>query len=133
MKGRIVTQKDTAIHLLDRSCFFIYVKPTAKEVDTFNKGVALLSTSAAPLLNPFIYTLRNQQVKQAFKDTVRKLVPRLSLKTNPENRNHSSHQTQEETPVPFDLLTRVKCNNTTDLSFNDSVILEDRSTTDFSV
>ena len=56
------------------SCFFIYVKPTAKEVDTFNKGVALLSTSAAPLLNPFIYTLRNQQVKQAFKDTVRKLV-----------------------------------------------------------
>ena len=52
------------------SCFFIYIKPTAKEVDTFNKGVALLSTSAAPLLNPFIYTLRNQQVKQAFKDTV---------------------------------------------------------------
>ena len=56
------------------SCFFIFIKPTAKEVDTFNKRVALLSTSAAPLLNPFIYTLRNQQVKQAFKDTVRKLV-----------------------------------------------------------
>ena len=56
------------------SCFFIFIKPTAKEVDTSNKRVALLSTSAAPLLNPFIYTLRNQQVKQAFKDTVRKLV-----------------------------------------------------------
>jgi hypothetical protein len=34
---------------------------------TFNKGVALLYTSVAPLLNPLIYTLRNQQVKEAFK------------------------------------------------------------------
>ncbi|XP_032349734.1 olfactory receptor 2AP1 [Camelus ferus] len=56
------------------SCFFIYIKPTAKEADSFNKGAALLITSAAPLLNPFIYTLRNQQVKQAFKDTVKKLM-----------------------------------------------------------
>ncbi|XP_026347326.2 olfactory receptor 2AP1 [Ursus arctos] len=56
------------------SCFFTYVKPSAKEKNTFNKGVALLITSVAPLLNPFIYTLRNQQVKQAFKDIVKKLV-----------------------------------------------------------
>ncbi|XP_004601975.1 olfactory receptor 2AP1 [Sorex araneus] len=55
------------------SCIFIYIKPSAVG-DTFNKGVALLITSVAPLLNPFIYTLRNQQVKQAFKDTVKKLV-----------------------------------------------------------
>ncbi|XP_039072821.1 olfactory receptor 2AP1 [Hyaena hyaena] len=56
------------------SCFFTYVKPSAKEKNTFNKGVALLITTIAPLLNPFIYTLRNQQVKQAFKDIVKKLV-----------------------------------------------------------
>jgi olfactory receptor len=56
------------------SCFFIYMKPPAKERDAFNKGVALLITSVAPMLNPFIYTLRNQQVKQAFQETVRKLV-----------------------------------------------------------
>nr|XP_004650004.2 olfactory receptor 2AP1 [Jaculus jaculus] len=56
------------------SCFFIYIKPSTKEGGTFNKQVALLFTSIAPLLNPFIYTLRNQQVKQAFKDTVKKLV-----------------------------------------------------------
>ncbi|XP_047405529.1 olfactory receptor 2AP1 [Sciurus carolinensis] len=55
------------------SCIFIYIKPST-EGDTFNKGVALLITSVAPLLNPFIYTLRNQQVKQAFKDTVEKLL-----------------------------------------------------------
>ncbi|XP_004700648.1 olfactory receptor 2AP1 [Echinops telfairi] len=56
------------------SCFFIYVKPPTKEGGTFNKGVALLITSIAPLLNPFIYTLRNQQVKQAFKDAIKKFV-----------------------------------------------------------
>uniref|UniRef100_A0A2R8ZE65 Olfactory receptor n=2 Tax=Pan paniscus TaxID=9597 RepID=A0A2R8ZE65_PANPA len=56
------------------SCMFMYINPSAKEGDTFNKGVALLITSVAPLLNPFIYTLRNQQVKQAFKDMVKKLL-----------------------------------------------------------
>jgi olfactory receptor len=49
------------------SCVFMYMKPSAKERVTFAKGVALLYTSVAPLLNPFIYTLRNQQVKEAFK------------------------------------------------------------------
>ncbi|XP_004700899.1 olfactory receptor 6C4-like [Echinops telfairi] len=54
------------------SCIFIYIKPSAKEGVAFNKGVAVLITSVAPLLNPFIYTLRNQQVKQAFKEMVRR-------------------------------------------------------------
>ncbi|KAM9674077.1 olfactory receptor 6C4 [Trichechus inunguis] len=56
------------------SCMFMYINPTAKEVGAFNKGIAVLITSVTPLLNPFIYTLRNQQVKQAFKDTVKKIV-----------------------------------------------------------
>lgn len=55
------------------SCIFIYMKPSAKERVTLSKGVAVVYTSVAPLLNPFIYTLRNQQVKQAFKDTLQKL------------------------------------------------------------
>jgi olfactory receptor len=49
------------------SCIFMYMKPSAKERVTFTKGIAVLNTSVAPLLNPFIYTLRNQQVKEAFK------------------------------------------------------------------
>ncbi|XP_064141302.1 olfactory receptor 2AP1-like [Loxodonta africana] len=62
------------ISLSNGSCFFIYVKPSTKEGDIFNKRVALLITSVAPLLNPFIYTLRNQQIKQAFKDAIKKLM-----------------------------------------------------------
>nr|XP_003405544.1 olfactory receptor 2AP1-like [Loxodonta africana] len=55
------------------SCIFMYINPSVKNAATFNKGVAVLNTSIAPLLNPFIYTLRNQQVKIAFKDMVGKI------------------------------------------------------------
>ncbi|XP_061275145.1 olfactory receptor 6C70-like [Bos javanicus] len=55
------------------SFIFIYIKPSANERITLSKGVAVLNTSIAPLLNPFIYTLRNQQVKQAFRDVFRKI------------------------------------------------------------
>ncbi|XP_004429255.1 PREDICTED: olfactory receptor 6C6-like [Ceratotherium simum simum] len=55
------------------SSIFIYMKPSAKERVTLSKGVAVIYTSVAPLLNPFIYTLRNQQVKLAFKDTLQNI------------------------------------------------------------
>ncbi|XP_006859641.1 PREDICTED: olfactory receptor 6C2-like [Chrysochloris asiatica] len=54
------------------SCIFIYFKP-AKEGVALNKVVSLLNTSFIPLMNPFIYTLRNKQVKQAFKDSIKKI------------------------------------------------------------
>ncbi|CAO2581804.1 Olfactory receptor 6C3 [Lemmus lemmus] len=56
------------------SCIFMYVKPSAHERASLTKGVAVLNTSIAPMLNPFIYTLRNQQVKQSFKDLVHKII-----------------------------------------------------------
>ncbi|KFO24625.1 olfactory receptor 6C74 [Fukomys damarensis] len=55
------------------SCIFMYVKPSAKERVSLNKGIALLSTSVAPMLNPFIYTLRNKQVKDAFKHMTKRI------------------------------------------------------------
>ncbi|XP_048072717.1 olfactory receptor 6C6-like [Ursus arctos] len=55
------------------SFIFNYLKPTAEERVTLSKGVSVIYTSVAPLLNPFIYTLRNQQVKQAFKDILQKI------------------------------------------------------------
>ncbi|XP_057613670.1 olfactory receptor 6C2 [Chionomys nivalis] len=58
------------------SCIFIYIKPSAKDEIAINKGVSVLTTSVAPLLNPFIYTLRNKQVKQAFRDSVKRIALR---------------------------------------------------------
>ncbi|XP_023439905.2 olfactory receptor 6C2-like [Dasypus novemcinctus] len=51
------------------SCIFIYIKPPKEDL-AINKMVSLLNTSVIPLMNPFIYTLRNKQVKQAFKEAI---------------------------------------------------------------
>ncbi|KAM4881395.1 olfactory receptor 6C74-like [Thomomys bottae] len=56
------------------SCIFMYIKPSVKQRASFSKGISVLNTSVAPLLNPFIYTLRNQQVKKAFTDTLHRIV-----------------------------------------------------------
>ncbi|XP_049739359.1 olfactory receptor 6C76-like [Elephas maximus indicus] len=56
------------------SCIFMYVKTSAKEGVAFTKGIAVLNTSVAPMLDPFIYSLRNQQVKQAFKNLLKKIL-----------------------------------------------------------
>ncbi|XP_036617342.1 olfactory receptor 6C2-like [Trichosurus vulpecula] len=55
------------------TCIFIYIKPSEKEGVAMNKVVTLLATSVAPVMNPFIYTLRNKQVIKAFKDTFKKI------------------------------------------------------------
>ncbi|XP_037369205.1 olfactory receptor 6C2-like [Talpa occidentalis] len=62
------------------SCIFIYTKPSAKDDMSINKGITLLTTSISPMLNPFIYTLRNKQVIQAFKDLVTKLYPSQGIR-----------------------------------------------------
>ncbi|KAM7114137.1 olfactory receptor 6C74-like isoform 1-T2 [Molossus nigricans] len=56
------------------SCIFLYVNPSVKQKISFNKGIAVLNTSIAPLLNPFIYTLRNQQVKNAFRIMIHRVI-----------------------------------------------------------
>ncbi|XP_037702820.1 olfactory receptor 6C2-like [Choloepus didactylus] len=55
------------------TCIFIYMNPTAKEEVTKNKVISLLISSVSPVLNPFIYTLRNNQVKKAFKDSIKRI------------------------------------------------------------
>ncbi|XP_027713889.1 olfactory receptor 6C2-like [Vombatus ursinus] len=56
------------------TCIFIYIKPFAKEGVALNKVVAVLATSVAPVMSPFIYTLRNKQVIQAFRDICKRIV-----------------------------------------------------------
>ncbi|XP_070264885.1 olfactory receptor 6C2-like [Myotis yumanensis] len=69
------------------SCIFIYVKPSAKDEVAINKGISLLIISISPMLNPFIYTLRNKQVKQAFHDSVRKIAFLLKMQRKKESVN----------------------------------------------
>ena len=59
------------VSITDGNYIFIYVKP-AKEGVAINKVVSLLNRSIIPLMNPFIYTLWNKQVKQAFRDSIKK-------------------------------------------------------------
>ncbi|NXI41410.1 OR6F1 protein, partial [Galbula dea] len=47
------------------STIFLYVKPSAQNSLDLNKLVNTFNTVLTPLLNPFIYTLRNKEVKQA--------------------------------------------------------------------
>ena len=53
-------------------CIFSYSKPSEKEEVNLNKGVSLLISFISPMLNPFICTLRNKQVKQVFHDSLKK-------------------------------------------------------------
>ncbi|XP_074141349.1 olfactory receptor 6M1-like [Sminthopsis crassicaudata] len=52
------------------SCVFIYVKPKQTDRLEANKEAALVNTVITPLLNPFIYTLRNKQVQKALRDAL---------------------------------------------------------------
>ncbi|XP_074123452.1 olfactory receptor 6C2-like [Sminthopsis crassicaudata] len=55
------------------TCIFVYIKPPGNEELALDKVVSVLMTSIAPVMNPFIYTLRNKQVIQAFKDFIKRI------------------------------------------------------------
>ncbi|NXW70474.1 OR6F1 protein, partial [Hirundo rustica] len=54
------------------STMFLYVKPSAQNSLDLNKIVNTFNTMVTPLLNPFIYTLRNKEVKLALGRAFRK-------------------------------------------------------------
>ncbi|XP_077136803.1 olfactory receptor 6C3-like [Ranitomeya variabilis] len=71
--GRLKTLSTCSSHavvvtLIYSSCIFLYAKPSQGHGANFNKEVAILNTVVVPLLNPFIYTLRNQTVRRSFSD-----------------------------------------------------------------
>ncbi|XP_056425545.1 olfactory receptor 1009-like [Hyla sarda] len=66
-------------HLIVVSIFYltlfsIYILPTDKQTSEMNKITSLLYTVFTPLVNPIIYSLRNKDIKNAVKDTVKKCV-----------------------------------------------------------
>ncbi|XP_062992703.1 olfactory receptor 6F1-like [Elgaria multicarinata webbii] len=48
------------------SCIFMYVRPSGSN-PSINKMVSLINTVLTPVLSPFIFSLRNKQVKDAVK------------------------------------------------------------------
>ncbi|ELK13771.1 olfactory receptor 9A4 [Pteropus alecto] len=54
------------------SCLFLYVKPKQTQAAEYNKIVSLLISVLTPFLNPFIFTLRNERVKEALRDSVKR-------------------------------------------------------------
>ncbi|XP_059512113.1 olfactory receptor 9A4-like [Myotis daubentonii] len=54
------------------SCLFLYVKPNQTQASQYNKIVSLLVSVVTPFLNPFIFTLRNDKVKEALRDSVKR-------------------------------------------------------------
>ncbi|XP_062993189.1 olfactory receptor 6E1-like [Elgaria multicarinata webbii] len=61
----------TVVSITYGSCIFMYIKPKGNSNLDFGKMVAVLNTVVSPLLNPFIYCLRNKQVQGALRDTFR--------------------------------------------------------------
>uniref|UniRef100_A0A8C3WVS9 G-protein coupled receptors family 1 profile domain-containing protein n=1 Tax=Catagonus wagneri TaxID=51154 RepID=A0A8C3WVS9_9CETA len=51
---------------------FVYVRPSQKSSLHLNKILFILSSVITPLLNPFIFSLRNETMRDALKDTMAK-------------------------------------------------------------
>ncbi|XP_070810176.1 olfactory receptor 6X1-like [Pituophis catenifer annectens] len=66
------------VSLLYGSVFFVYLRPTVKN-SSFGmmKSVAILYTFITPVLNPFIYSIRNNEVKDSISKMVERMVPGL--------------------------------------------------------
>ncbi|KAM6288766.1 olfactory receptor 6M1-like [Aegotheles albertisi] len=55
------------------SCIFMYLQPSSDHI-SYNKAVALLNTVVTPLMSPFIFSLRNQQMEDALKAGLKRSV-----------------------------------------------------------
>ncbi|XP_012605372.2 olfactory receptor 5G3 [Microcebus murinus] len=56
-----------AVSILYGTLFFIYVRPSSSSSLDINKIISLFYTVVIPMLNPLIYSLRNKEVKDAFR------------------------------------------------------------------
>ncbi|XP_006875843.1 PREDICTED: olfactory receptor 5G3-like [Chrysochloris asiatica] len=57
----------TAVSILYGTLFFIYVLPSSSSSLDINKVIFLFYTVINPMLNPLVYSLRNKDVKDAFR------------------------------------------------------------------
>nr|XP_058148943.1 olfactory receptor 6J1-like [Dasypus novemcinctus] len=62
----------TVVSMGDGVSIFVYVHPSQKSSLYLNKILFIFSSVITPLLNPFIFSLRNETMKNALKDTLTK-------------------------------------------------------------
>ncbi|XP_077169509.1 olfactory receptor 2AP1-like [Paroedura picta] len=60
----------TVVSIFYGSLMFVYVFPTMEKVKDLNKIFSFLYAVLTPMVNPFIYSLRNQEVKSSLRKTV---------------------------------------------------------------
>ena len=70
----------TVVSIAYGSNIFMYVRPSQSHSLEFDKVTAVLTTMMIPLLNPFIYSLRNKKVKEVLRDAVNKILSLLHRK-----------------------------------------------------
>ncbi|XP_047610319.1 olfactory receptor 6M1-like [Phacochoerus africanus] len=64
----------TVVSIAYGSNIFMYVRPSQSHSLEFDKVTAVLTTMGTPLLNPFIYSLRNEKVKEVWRESTGKIV-----------------------------------------------------------
>nr|XP_054297043.1 LOW QUALITY PROTEIN: olfactory receptor 6M1-like [Pongo pygmaeus] len=64
----------TVISIAYGSNIFMYVRPSQSHSMDFDKVIVVLTTMVTSLLNPFIYSLRNEKVKEVLKEAVSKIM-----------------------------------------------------------
>ncbi|XP_054850427.1 olfactory receptor 6X1-like [Eublepharis macularius] len=60
------------VSILYGANIFMYVRPNVHSSSRLTRVVAILNTVLTPMLNPFIYTIRNSEVKEAIRSVIHK-------------------------------------------------------------
>uniref|UniRef100_A0A8C3SY88 Olfactory receptor n=1 Tax=Chelydra serpentina TaxID=8475 RepID=A0A8C3SY88_CHESE len=82
--GRKKAFSTCSSHLIVVSTFYgtliiMYVVPSGNQSLDFNKAFSLLYTVVTPMLNPIVYSLRNQEVKDALSRSIAKMWPSTKM------------------------------------------------------
>ncbi|XP_035578997.1 olfactory receptor 6M1-like [Zalophus californianus] len=64
----------TVVSIAYGSNIFMYVRPSQSHSLEFDKVTAVMTIMVTPLLNPFIYSLRNEKVKEVLTEAIHKIM-----------------------------------------------------------
>ncbi|XP_027691367.1 olfactory receptor 6M1, partial [Vombatus ursinus] len=64
----------TVVSIAYGSSIFMYVRPNQSYSLDFDKVTAVFTTVVTPLLNPFIYSLRNEKVKEVLREAISRII-----------------------------------------------------------